>query len=79
MRKLGFVVVVIGLVLGFAAAAQAQNLTAAQRAACQADFSKYCQGVMPGGGRIIACLNKQRDQLSDACRKEVDAAAAQKK
>jgi hypothetical protein len=28
---------------------------------------------MPGGGRIIACLNKQHDALSDACRKVLDA------
>ena len=28
---------------------------------------------MPGGGRILACLNKQRDQLSDVCKKALDA------
>jgi hypothetical protein len=27
---------------------------------------------MPGGGRIVACLNKQHDQLSDACKKAID-------
>jgi hypothetical protein len=27
---------------------------------------------MPGGGRVVACLNKQHDQLSDACRKVLD-------
>ena len=24
---------------------------------------------MPGGGRVVACLNKQHDQLTDACKK----------
>jgi hypothetical protein len=32
---------------------------------------------MPGGGRIMACLNKQRDALSDACRKVLDAQTKQ--
>jgi hypothetical protein len=65
--------VVVALVSGFSTAALAQALTAEQRAACQADYNKYCQGTMPGGGRIIACLNKQRDQISDACKKVLDA------
>jgi hypothetical protein len=53
--------------------ALAQTPTAAQRAACKPDFDKFCAGTMPGGGRILACLNKQRDQLSDACKKALDA------
>ena len=57
----------------FSSAALAQTLTAAQRTACKADYDKYCSGTTPGGGRIIACLNKQRDALSDACRKVLDA------
>jgi hypothetical protein len=58
---------------GSFSAALAQNLTAAQRTACKADYEKYCSTVTPGGGRIIACLNKQRDALSDACKKVLDA------
>jgi hypothetical protein len=62
---------------GFFTPALAQNLTAAQRTACKADYDKYCTGTMPGGGRIMACLNKQRDALSDACRKVLDAQTKQ--
>jgi hypothetical protein len=58
---------------GISTATFAQNLTAAQRTACKGDYEKYCSSVTPGGGRIIACLNKQRDTLSDACRKVLDA------
>ena len=65
--------VVLVLTLGFHGAAFAQSLTAEQRNACKPDYDKYCSGTMPGGGRIIACLNKQRDQLSDACKKVLDA------
>ncbi len=47
--------------------------TAAERAACEADTKKFCPGIMPGGGRIIECLAKQKDKLTDACKKVVDA------
>ena len=50
-------------------AALAQELTAAQRDACMGDYEKYCKGVTPGGGRIIACLAKSSDKLTPACKK----------
>lgn len=53
--------------------AKAQDFNAEQRAACKSDYDKFCKGTMPGGGRVLACLNKQHDQLSDACKKVVDA------
>jgi hypothetical protein len=55
----------------------AQELTAAQRDACMGDYQKYCKGVTPGGGRIIACLAKESDKLAPECRKVL--AAAEKK
>jgi hypothetical protein len=64
---------VVAVAIGFSTTAFAQNLTAAQRSACNGDYNKYCTGTIPGGGRIIACLNKQRDTLSDACKKVLDA------
>ncbi|HEY1474534.1 MAG TPA: cysteine rich repeat-containing protein [Pseudolabrys sp.] len=54
-------------------AALAQDFTGAQRAACKGDYDKFCKGTMPGGGRVLACLNKQHDRLSDACKQVVDA------
>jgi hypothetical protein len=71
MSKLRFAVLAVAI--GFSGAAVAQALTAEQQAACKADYQRYCQGTMPGGGRIIACLNKQRDQLAEACKKVLDA------
>ena len=55
----------------------AQELTAEQRNACMGDYQKYCKGVAPGGGRIIACLSKSSDKLTPACQKVL--AAAEKK
>ena len=65
-----FAAVFVLLPLG---AASAQNLTAEQRAACKGDYESFCKGTLPGGGRILACLNKQHDKLSEACKKVVDA------
>jgi hypothetical protein len=58
-------------------AAFAQDMTAAQRDACMGDYQKYCKSVTPGGGRIIACLAKESDKLTPACKKVL--AAAEKK
>ena len=65
MSRLFFTLAVIAI--GFSGAAHAQTLTADERAACQADYDKYCKGTMPGGGRIIACLNK--NPISEGCKK----------
>jgi hypothetical protein len=58
-------------------AASAQELTSEQRSACMGDYEKYCKGVTPGGGRIIACLAKETDKLTPACKKVL--AEAEKK
>ena len=55
-------------------AASAQELTAEQRSACMGDYEKYCKGVAPGGGRIIACLAKESGKITPACKKELTAA-----
>jgi hypothetical protein len=47
--------------------------TPEQRAACQADYDKFCVGMIPGEGRIVACLRRQYDQLSESCKKLLDA------
>ena len=35
--------------------------------ACHADVEKFCQGVKPGEGRIIACLKNNSSKLSSEC------------
>jgi hypothetical protein len=58
-------IAVVACIIGFSTPAFAQD---AAREACKADYAKYCSGVTPGGGRIVACLNKQHNSLSEACK-----------
>lgn len=34
---------------------------------CRADYDRVCSGVVPGGGRILACLQNHANQLSPGC------------
>lgn len=69
--------ILVATAMLLSAPALAQDMTAAQRDACKGDYEKFCTGTMPGGGRIIACLAKQSDKLTAACKKVL--AAAEKK
>ena len=64
-------------VLCLSQAAFGQEMTAEQRSASMGDYEKYCKGVAPGGGRIIACLARESDKITPACKKVL--AAAEKK
>ena len=64
--------VLLAVVIASSLVTPALAQTAAQRAACQGDFKKLCPGVMPGGGRPLACLSKQKDKLTDACKKVIE-------
>jgi len=65
MSNLRFAVLV--LAMGCSGSAFAQNGDG--RGACKADYEKFCAGTTPGGGRVVACLTNQQNQLSDACKK----------
>jgi hypothetical protein len=63
---------ILGCAIGLSGTAFAQTPTADQRGACGTDYQKYCTGTLPGGGRVVACLNQHRDQLTAACKKAID-------
>ena len=67
-------IILIAGLLSMSGAAFAQELTTAQRDACMGDYEKYCKSVTPGGGRIIACLAKESDKITPACKKVLEAA-----
>ena len=50
--------------------------TPAQRAAaraCMPDVRAYCAGVQRGEGRILACLQQNRERVSQPCREAMAA------
>ncbi len=71
MSKLNCAVLVFAI--GISSAAIAQTATPDQRGACKTEYEKFCVGTEPGGGRVVACLNKRYAELSDTCRKVLDA------
>ncbi|HTQ73417.1 MAG TPA: cysteine rich repeat-containing protein [Burkholderiales bacterium] len=41
---------------------------------CKADAEKFCKGIRPGGGRILACLKSHQSELAPACAAEFNRA-----
>lgn len=35
---------------------------------CRSDYDRLCKGVMPGGGRVVACLAEKADSLTPDCK-----------
>lgn len=68
MSKLNFAAIVVAVALSGLASAQSSD----PRGACKADYDKFCAGIAPGGGRVVACLEGKRDQLSDTCKAALD-------
>ena len=68
MSKLSFAVIAVAVAFSGVASAQSSD----PRGACKADYDKFCAGIAPGGGRVVACLNDKRDQLSATCKAALD-------
>lgn len=58
----------LALMLGSAGAAPAYQGTAEQRQACTPDVYRLCAGEIPNVRAITACLQRQKGNLSVACR-----------
>jgi hypothetical protein len=44
------------------------------REECKGDAEKFCKGIRPGQGRILACLKSHQAELAPACKAEFDRA-----
>jgi hypothetical protein len=60
--------VVIAMSMVVAEAAQPGSQRAQAREACGGDVQRLCQGVTPGGGRLVQCLKAREADLSATCR-----------
>ena len=73
--RLMILIFVVAVAMPGEAGAQVVNRplgpTPEQRAACEADADKFCLG--PGGSRVIDCLRRHYAELSEPCRKLIDA------
>lgn len=67
-RLAGFGLAVAFFLLSFSGTSQAQVATAEQRAACTPDAFRLCAGEIPNIPAITACMRKNRENLSPACR-----------
>jgi hypothetical protein len=38
---------------------------------CKADVTRLCEGISPGGGKIVACLKEKKSEISIGCLKAV--------
>lgn len=47
---------------------QGQQGTSDEEAACTGDATKYCRDAIPYTFRVLACLQKNRQRISVACR-----------
>ncbi|MFK4658994.1 hypothetical protein ABIF97_008928 [Bradyrhizobium japonicum] len=48
---------------------------AAIRKACTGDFKKNCPDIVPGGGRVEACMKDHFADLSEECKETISQAA----
>ncbi|MDX3929888.1 MAG: cysteine rich repeat-containing protein [Shinella sp.] len=57
--------------LVLAGTANAQQISRQQalalRTACEADVKTLCNGVQPGGGKLLQCLQQNASSVSEGC------------
>lgn len=55
----------------FSVAASGPPARAQEFVYCRADVQRICNGVRPGGGRILGCLKAHENDLTVGCAKEL--------
>jgi hypothetical protein len=46
---------------------------------CRDDLRTYCAGVKPGEGRLLECMEKNKENLSERCRQAISDTGLKKK
>lgn len=63
----------IALLVLILSQASASDARSEAKQACKADYSRFCAGTMPGGGRIRKCFSDNYASLSASCKQALDA------
>lgn len=82
MKAINWIVAAGCMTAAFAATSSlghAHSGTADEQAACTGDVLSLCFFEIPNEDRIVACLNRKKDRLSDACRNVIDPPSKPKK
>jgi hypothetical protein len=66
-RKIAPAAIFTALCFGFAAASAQQTSDA--ESACTPDVFRLCSNQIPNRGKIVACLRRNKAQLSPGCKK----------
>ncbi len=78
MLKIMGILAVLGvLVFSGVAYAAEKGIVQTFTEGCKVELEKYCKGVTPGEGRLVACLYAHGDKLSGKCEYAIYDAAAQ--
>ncbi len=79
MTKIWICTVVVGcmLFIGGRAFAAEKGPVETFAEGCQKEIATYCKDVIPGRGRVLACLYARQDKLSPHCELAMYDAAAQ--
>src|SRR5512143_2706333 len=79
MKKIWICLVVVGcmLLIGGRAFAVEKGPVETFVDGCQKEIAAYCKDVIPGRGRVLACLYARQDKLSSRCEFALYDAAAQ--
>ena len=64
------IVLAAGVVLSLSPSGVMAQSAAASAAlnACKPDIARFCSAVIPGGGRIKACMKQRLPELSEPCK-----------
>jgi len=69
----GVLALVVATTLASPAFAFSLAEVAQARAACMGDISRYCASAFPNLGRMIACLQEHKQQISKPCQAQMSA------
>lgn len=71
LRQSGAILSLTGLCLTGSVCIAADSLPSSAHRVCKDDIAKLCPDVQAGGGRILACLKQNKDQVSPDCKKAI--------